>query len=187
MSNQKTFYINYFDSIDIKRVKTIMSVCANIIAKDKPNKLYFLFASPGGDVNSGIVLYNYLKALPVKIIMHNIGTVDSIGNIIFSAGEERYASPHSTFLFHGVKMNINQGSSLSVEQLGELRSRLDSDQLKIAGILQENTNLNEEEILGFFREGESKDAEFAREKGLVHDIRIAKIQEGAPFITININ
>lgn len=187
MANIDRFYLNYFDGIDVKRVNSLMSVCANVIAQHNPQELYFLFASPGGDVNSGIVLYNYLKALPTKIIMHNMGIVDSIGNIIFAAGEERYACPHSTFLFHGVKMNTSQNSGFSVEQLNELRSRLESDQLKIANILQVNTTLTEEEILGFFREGESKDAEFARDKQIVHDVRVAKIPNGAPFVTINTN
>jgi ATP-dependent Clp protease protease subunit len=184
---KKVFYINYYDQIDMSRTRAIMSVCANIIAKEKPDELYFLFASPGGEVNSGIVLYNYLCALPVEITMHNIGAVDSIGNVIFSAGKRRYAAPHSSFLFHGISMGMGKDSRFTLNQLNELRSSLESDQKKIAGILQSNSKLSEAEILRFFSEGESKDAEFAKEKGIIDDIIQPSIPKDAPFITINVN
>lgn len=184
---RKVFYINYYDQIDMPRVRAIMSVCANIVAKEKPDEIYFLFASPGGEVNSGIVLYNFLCALPVEITMHNMGAVDSIGNVIFSAGKKRYAAPHSSFLFHGITMGIAKDSRLSPNQLNEMRSSLEADQRKIAGILQANSKLSEAEILRFFSEGESKDAEFAKEKGIIDDIVQPSIPKDTPFITINVN
>jgi len=186
-NSSKIFYIYYYDKIDVVRSKAIMSICANIVAKEKPDELYFLFSSPGGEVNSGIVLYNYLCALPVEITMHNIGAVDSIGNVVFSAGKKRYASPHSSFLFHGITTGFNKDTRMTPSQLNEIRSSLESDQKKIAGILQTNSNLTEEDILGFFSEGESKDAEFAKSKGIVDDIVNPSIPKNAPFITININ
>ena len=187
LTPKKVFYINYYDQIDMPRTNAIMSVCANVIAKEKPDELYFLFASPGGEVNSGIVLYNYLCALPVEITMHNIGAVDSIGNVIFSAGKKRYAAPHSSFLFHGITMGFGKDARMSPTQLNEFRSSLESDQKKIAGILQSNSKLSKAEILRFFSEGESKDAEFAKEKGIINDIIKPAIPKDAPFITININ
>lgn len=173
--------------IDMPRVNTIMAVCANVVAQEKPDELYFLFASPGGEVNSGIVLYNYLCALPTEITMHNTGAVDSIGNVIFSAGNRRYASPHSSFLFHGITMGFGKDARFSPNQLNEFRSSLESDQKKIAGILQSRSRLSEAEILRFFGEGESKDATFAKEKGIVDDILAPSIPKDAPFITINAN
>ena len=64
--------------------------------------VYLLLSSEVGSVMHGINLYNVLRALPVKLVTHNVGNVDSIGNAIFLAGEERYACQHSTFMFHGV-------------------------------------------------------------------------------------
>jgi ATP-dependent protease ClpP protease subunit len=48
----------------------LMAVFTEILAKHHPQELYFLFASTGGHVNSGIVLYNFLRSLPIKITMH---------------------------------------------------------------------------------------------------------------------
>ena len=91
------FYISYYDAIDVPHVKAIMTVCNNILSQTPmPSTLYFLFASQGGSVDAGIALYNYLKSLPVKIVMHNTGSIDSIANVICVGGQERYAAPHST-------------------------------------------------------------------------------------------
>jgi len=184
---KKIFYISYYDVIDMPRTRAIMGVCANIVAQEKPDELYFLFASPGGEVNSGMVLYNYLCALPVDITMHNTGAVDSIGNVVFAAGNKRYASPNATFLFHGISMGIKQNAQISINQLNEFKSSMEADQKKIAGILQSTSSLTEEEILNFFREGEAKDAMFAKTKGIINDIIMPVIPNGAPFISININ
>src|SRR5215467_10757045 len=69
----ETIYVNYFDSIDESKTKALMAICSDIVAKQKPHTLYFLFSSMGGSVNAGITLYNFLRSLPVEIIMHNNG------------------------------------------------------------------------------------------------------------------
>lgn len=112
-----TFYLSYVDGIDTERVKYIMNTCSNIINQLKPKILYFLISCNGGDVDPGIALYNFLKSLPLKVIMHNIGSIDSIANVVFLAGKERYASKHTSFLFHGVNMNTKQAVQLGLNQL----------------------------------------------------------------------
>ena len=82
----ETVYVNYFGGIDDAKVKSLMAICADIIAKQKPKRIYFLFSSQGGGVNAGITLHNFLTALPVEIVMHNVGSVESIANVIFLAG-----------------------------------------------------------------------------------------------------
>jgi ATP-dependent protease ClpP protease subunit len=34
--------------------------------------------------------------MPFRLVTHNMGKVDSIGNAVFLAGEQRYACPQST-------------------------------------------------------------------------------------------
>jgi len=183
--SEKVVYINYFDQIDEPRTKGIMSICAQLIAQQKPDRLYFLFASPGGSVNAGVALYNYLKALPCKITMHNISTIDSIATVIFLAGDERFAAPYSTFLYHGVNMNINHGTGLSLSHMKELESRLKHDQDKIAGIIADNTDITKDEMMKLFKDGESKDLNFAKEKRVITEIRPPSIPKEAPFISID--
>lgn len=184
MSQDKTFYLNFFGEITPQTASTFMSGCIEIINKHWPQELYFLFASTGGNVNSGIVIYNFLRSLPVKVTMHNMGVIDSMANIVFAAGTTRFAAPHSRFLFHGVVMNISQAVEVTYPKLVELKSTLESDQMKMVEILKERTNLLEREIVHYFSEGSAKDAEFARVKGIVHDVLLPEIPEGAPLFTL---
>lgn len=185
--NEKIIYINYVDGIDQNKVKNIIGIISNIYAQEKPDILYFLISSNGGEVDAGVTLYNFLKSLPVKIITHNIGSIDSIANVIFVAGDERFAVPHSTFLFHGVIFNLIGPTSLSLPQLNEMKDRINKNHDTIAGIVCENTKMEEKEIKELFAQGETKDANFALQKGIVNEIKLAEIPKDAPFITININ
>lgn len=121
---QKVIYVNYCDAINEIKVKAIMSALSDIINREKPDTIYCLFSSTGGQVEPGIALYNFLRALPVKIIMHNTGSIDSIANIIFLAADTRYASVHSSFLFHGINWNFAANTSLNKSQLTEILSNM---------------------------------------------------------------
>lgn len=187
MPNQPIFYINYFDGIDVQRIKVLMAVCTDIITKHRPQELHFLFSSPGGQVAAGITFYNFLRSLPVKVVMHNTGQIDSIANVVFLAGEERYATHCSSFLFHGIAAQFPPNVPLTISQLRERESSMKTDENKIARIITERTNLQDEEIRSLFREGQSKNPDFAKEMDIIHDIRDASIPDGAPIISVNIN
>ena len=129
-----TSYINFTGQIKEDIANKFMAACAAVVATDHPDCLYFLFSSPGGDVNAGVAIYNYLRALPVaRLVMHNIGSIDSVANVIFHAADERYAAPHSTFHFHGVAMNLAANAhSLNHSQIRELQSQIGALETKIA-------------------------------------------------------
>lgn len=80
------------------------------IAQNNIPEVYMAFSTPGGNVAQGITLYNFLRGVPFKLVIHNIGNVDSIGNAIFLASDTRYACAHSTFMFHGISFNNPAGS-----------------------------------------------------------------------------
>jgi ATP-dependent protease ClpP protease subunit len=184
-SKESLVYINFSHPIIPEKVQALMAGCTQAIGQFKPDRLYILFASPGGFVDPGINLYNFLKALPVKITMHNMGSINSIANVIFMAGEERYAVPHSSFLFHGVATQFKEKSSLTLSQLNEKVSSLAIDQEKIAGILAENTKLTDKKIRELFNQGESTNTSFAKKNGIIHNVCEAKIRKGVPLIGVN--
>ena len=187
MSQVETIYVNYFDTIDEAKTKALMGICSDIVAKQKPKTIYFLFSSVGGSVNAGITLYNFLRALPVEIVMHNTGSIDSIANVIFLAAEKRFAATHSTFLFHGISWNFAQAMSLTFSQLQETLSRFKQEEAKIAGIIAERSKLTESEIRELFLQGESKDLKFAVDKGIIQDIRDPAVPKDAPLSTVNLS
>src|SRR5687767_340379 len=97
---KKTAYITFNAGIDQKIIQTMIAVFFEQIQNGFEH-LYIMFTTTGGGINEGIALYNTLRSMPATVTMHNMGNIDSVGNIIFLAGEHRYACPSSTFMFHG--------------------------------------------------------------------------------------
>jgi ATP-dependent Clp protease, protease subunit len=181
----KTTFLSYYDGISDQKSRSLMEACAQAIAQTSPEQLYFLFSSSGGSVDAGIALYHYLRALPVPIIMHNTGSVDSVANMVFLAADHRYATPHSSFLLHGITWTFGQGTTLTWTQLQETVDRFRSLEARMSAIMSERTTLSEADVRTLFHQGETKGLEFAKEKGFIHEVREAKVPPGAPFFALN--
>ena len=178
-----TVYLAYHDEITVEKTKSLMEVCSGIINQADVDELYFLFSSGGGAVDSAVTLYNFLKGLPVKITMHNIGSIDSAANIVFMAGSDRFAAADTSFLFHGVSYTVN--NTLSKGQLEEILSIVSGAEDKIANILASNSSLTEDAVRRLFDRGESKPASFALDKGVLSEVKDITVPDGAPLYTIN--
>lgn len=160
-----------------------MNVLAQQITKGE-NEIYILFSSGGGRVNDGVTLYNYIKALPAKVIMHNIGVVDSIANVVFLAGDERFAVPNSSFLFHGVGFDITQPTRFEEKQIKERLLALQRDTELLANIISERTKLSLEEVKKLFLEAQTKNPQEATQVGIINEIREVKLPKGANIISL---
>lgn len=178
-------YLSYYDVINEQKAKSLMEACANTIAQTKPSQLYFLFSSTGGSVDAGVAIYNYLRALPVPLVMHNIGSIDSIANVIFLAADQRFATPNSSFHFHGIQWGFGQGAQLTWTQLQETVSRFRTDEARMSGIITQRTTITNDELNQLYHQGETKDLVFAQEKGVIHGVREAKVAPGSPFFALN--
>src|SRR5436853_2312339 len=182
----KIIYINFFDSIDPVKVNKFMKFTTDAIEQHNPTELYYFISSNGGDVDSGFVLHNFLVSLQSRLVitMHNIGTIDSIANIIFLGGQKRYAAPNTAFLFHGVAMNFIPGG-VSRPAIKENLSRLDGMESRMAATISKQSKLTEEEIKLLFHQGESKDVNFALDKELINEIKSPTIPPGAVHLVMS--
>jgi ATP-dependent protease ClpP protease subunit len=156
----------------------IAAVCT--LVNQGATEINLLLSTPGGSVMHGITIYNTLRALPVRLVTHNLGNVDSIGNVIFLAGVERYACPHSTFMFHGVGRDTGPGVRLEDKMLREALDAIDADHRRIGAIIGQHTNLNEAQVVDLFAEARTKDAAWAEGVGMVHTVRETQIPPGVP-------
>lgn len=170
-------YINFSAAINDKTAQSLINFLSQRVNAGE-NKFYFLFASPGGQVRAGVTLYNQLKALPARIIMHNTGIVDSIGNVVFLVGEERYANVNSSFLFHGVGFDVKT-ARFEEKDIKEKLVSIQRDQSLIAQIVAERTNITQEQVRKMFLEAETKMPKEAKELGIIKEIKEAKIPDGS--------
>lgn len=119
------------------------ATCAQLIDKASAavqqgaDKLIVNIATMGGECSYGFTLYNFLLSLPIPVHTHNLGTVESMGNIVFLAGEHRSACAHSKFLFHPFHWHV-QGS-VDHSRMSEYAMSLDYDLDLYARIVAERT------------------------------------------------
>ena len=94
--------------------------------------------SPGGEVRSGLMVYDFIRQMKTPVRTVCIGTAASMAAILFLAGDKREMYSHTTLMIHDPSMCSNSHG----EKPLELRERLDSlmDIRKtLAGIIAERT------------------------------------------------
>ena len=143
-----------------------------------------LISSPGGSVYAGLMAYNFLKGCPAEIISHNVNSCDSIGGVIYAAGERRLSVPHGQFVLHGPSATFQANSSLSETQLEERLSTLKNEIDNIAGVLAGATGKDEPTISQDLRKGLTLSPEQAVDYGLVHEIQEELYPAGARVIPV---
>jgi len=178
------FYVNFCSEIQEKSVNALMGACSEIVSKKLAKGIYLMFSSVGGSVEHGITLYNFLRSLPCRLVIHNIGSVQSVATVIFHAADERYAVPHSTFMFHGIQWGFAAAVSLTHTQLEEIKSAFVHSENRFAGIICGRCDLSEAEIRALFVKGETKDTAFAVEKGIIKEVRELSVPPNAPLASV---
>jgi len=175
----KRIYLVFSLGITPQSVQKLLTECAGL-ANQGVKEIYLLFASAGGNVAAGIVAYNALRSLPVKLITHNIGNVDSISSIIFLAGEERLAVPHATFMFHGVAFDLTGNVHADQPFLTDKLESINADHKKMASIIKERAEFDKiEDIMTLFSTQATRDAEYALTHGIIHKIEHLQIPSGS--------
>jgi ATP-dependent protease ClpP protease subunit len=179
-------YVSFSAEINAHTTESLLAVMANQVNAGVP-EVYLLLSTPGGAVMNGMNVYNALRAFPFKLITHNVGNVDSIGNAIFLAGQTRYACAHSTFMFHGVASGTAGVQALDARALRERLAGVAADEKRIGSIIEQRTKLDHRQVVALFREQRTKDATYAVGAGIVDEIRDVQIPVGGPVISLVFN
>ena len=154
------------------------------LANQQVKRVHLALSTPGGSVASGITLYNVLRGLLIELVTYNIGNVDSIGNVVYLAGERRYSDPHATFMFHGVSLSVQEESRLDERFLKELLDSVLSDQARIGSIIARHSSLDDSSVAELFSMQQTKDSAWAVANGIVHDIREFSAPSDNPILSI---
>lgn len=179
-------YISFSAEIVPQTVEVLLGSVMNLVNQGH-TEIHLLLSTPGGSVMHGITAYNVLRALPIKLITHNAGNVDSIGTVVYLAGEERYACPHSTFMLHGVALTTQSPQSFFERNLSEKLASVQADQARIKGVYTERANMTAEQAEAYFLGEATINAAEAIARGLVHEIRQISIPVGSPVLQLVFN
>ena len=181
----KTAYVAFSAEIDVTTAEQLINTMMNCAGQGY-EEVHLLLSTPGGSVMYGINIYNVLRAMPYRLITHNVGNVDSIGNAIFLAGDQRFACEHSTFMFHGVGFS-GDGQQFNAKSAKERLDALIADEARIASVVSDRSNLTTNEVRNFYEEARTMTAHEAAAAGIVHDVKDAVIPAGADVATLVFN
>jgi len=152
--------------------------------RDKVERLHLLLSSPGGSVFHGISAYSFLKGCPMEIYTYNFGSVDSIGVVIFCAGDRRFSVPHARFLIHGVSVNFQGNHMLDEKGLEEKLKGLKIDYQNIARIISDTSEKPAHKVQDDMNSRITLGATEARDYGLVHEIKTDLLPAGADLSVV---
>jgi ATP-dependent protease ClpP protease subunit len=178
-----TTYVNFHGGITQNTAQNFMSVLSQKITAGTDH-FYILLSTQGGDIQSGMTMYNFLRAVPARITVHNIGSVDSVGNAVFLAAnaDDRFACAHSTFKFHGAELRI-QNLAVEEKRAREILNSILADQNRIADIISQRTNIGPGSARKLFREATAKHANAALAAGIIRKICDPNIPAGSDIVS----
>lgn len=126
--------------------------------------------SPGGEVYSGLCLYDVIRLISSPVTTICIGDSASMGAIIFLAGEKRLMLPNSRIMIHDPSYG---GGNLAGKKPLEIRKSLDSlieCQQRLSRIISERSGKPMDEILEITKNDSYFSAEEALENGFATEI-----------------
>ena len=133
---------------------------------DKDINLYI--NSPGGQITSGLAIYDTMRMITAPVSTIAIGMAASMGTILLTAGTKgkRYALPHSTIHLHQPLGGVQgQAADIEIEAKEILRMR---DLLN--RILREQTTMSDELISRYTDRNMYLTAQQAVEVGLIDGV-----------------
>ncbi|HTP11932.1 MAG TPA: ATP-dependent Clp protease proteolytic subunit [Anaerolineae bacterium] len=134
-------------------------------SQDPEKDINLYINSPGGQITSGLAIYDTMRMITAPVSTIAIGMAASFGTILLTAGTKgkRFALPHSTIHLHQPLGGVQgQAADIEIEAREILRMR---DLLN--GILREQTTMSDEMIAKYTDRNMYLTAQQAVEVGLI--------------------
>lgn len=184
MAEKKDAWIRFMAPVVPQTTTALLNAIDRKIAEGFAH-IHLMISSPGGSVFHGLSIYNLLKGAPVEVTTYNFGSVDSIGVVIFCAGDRRVSVPHARFLLHGVSTNFHGSHTLDEKDLEERLKQLRIDYQNISRIIAATTGRECDDIVKDMENRITLDPEQAAEYGLVDEISSTLFPSGADLTIVN--
>lgn len=114
-------------------------------AEDPQQPIDVLINSPGGEINSGMLMYDVIQASKAPIRMYCIGKAYSMGAVLFASGNNgRYMLPHGELMIHEPLLGSRVGGNSS--SIKSISDSLLETKRKMNQILAKHTGKSEEEV-----------------------------------------
>ena len=151
-------------SVDAESCAVVIRGLLHLQRQDSTTPITLYINSPGGEVQSGLALYDVMQAVSCPIRTVCLGMAASMGALLSIAGDEREILPHSRIMIHDPLIGAGAGgSALSV------KARAD-DLMRIrditAGVIARHSGMSIERVFELTASDTYFEAEEAVEAGL---------------------
>lgn len=114
-------------------------------SEDPQRPIDVLINSPGGEINSGMLMYDVIQASRAPVRMFCVGKAYSMGAVLFSCGNHgRYMLPHGELMLHEPLLGSRVGGNSS--SIRSISDSLLETKKKMNHILAKHTGKTEEEV-----------------------------------------
>jgi ATP-dependent protease ClpP protease subunit len=148
--------------------------------------LILLIDSPGGAIHLGVELYEELtRAIREQVIAlttYNLANTDSTALYLFGAGSRRWAAATGTFLLHNADFVSWESDTEEMRENGLLAAAEQTS--RMAKALAQLTGQRQTVIADILRAAKRRDAQYAKDLGLVHEIGSIQQEEGCRIADI---
>ncbi len=170
-------YYNLTGSITEVSVNGMIAfISSKVIDQNYTGTIVIYISNIGGDMDSAIRAYDYLKNLKNKVITIGFSQVDSSAIPVFLAGEERILNISTRLRFHEPTYNMGLKRA-SLDTFKERINFFEELDARTKQIYLDESKLDEKTMIGFGRSGRIIKSDEAVKFGIAH-----KITENIPDI-----
>ncbi|MES2319843.1 MAG: ATP-dependent Clp protease proteolytic subunit [Pseudomonadota bacterium] len=169
--------VHFIGPINHGSACTIRNLCLQAL-QSGATALELHMSTEGGNMTAGFALYFFLKSLPLPLTTHNVGSVESVGVVIFLAGSKRYACPRTRFLVHPLHWGFGALVAADHARVSEWRDCLDFDAERYAAIYEEATQaagVKDDIRTNLFGSARIFDTDQALAAGIIHETVQARL------------
>lgn len=130
--------------IDADSVNTLIREILYLERESPDAEITIYINSPGGSVDSGMALYDVMKAVSCPIRTICVGLAASMASLIFISGDQRDMLEHSRIMIHDPLIAQTGGSALKLKAVSE---DLMETRRIIADVIADHSGKTREEIL----------------------------------------
>lgn len=134
------------DQVDTASTNELMKQLMYLEKEDNTKEITIYINSPGGDVVSGLAVYDLISLMKSPIRTVCVGTAASMGAILFLAGDKREMLPHTRLMIHDPSYSHNDIGGRKPHEIQHELDKLNEVRKSLAEIIAIKTGKTLEEI-----------------------------------------
>lgn len=143
LKNRELFLI---EEVNAETTNALIMQLMYLESQDAEAPITLYINSPGGDVVSGLALFDYIKLMRAPVNTVCIGTAASMGAILFLAGRKRQMYPHTRIMIHDPAYGQGTMAGKKSHELKHQLDKLNETREALATIIAEATGKTIDEI-----------------------------------------